>query len=356
MNVTPRVKMYAMGGIAVVALIAIFSLKSFVFVSASTKQLNAAISQAQTNLKAAQTKAQQSDLAGARNLLMGSLANISQAESTNGSSKNADDTKAQLAAALDKLENATDAVKSVVATVPADSGTAKLIVASGTNFYGYLDQNGSAVIAKINADGTLGKPVALSITPTAMFASTAYVALVDGPGKKINSLSIAKSSIANSSFSSDDLVSFEVYSDNLYGLTSTSIVKITDAALGHTTVTPWLATGSSLPAGASAIAVDGNVYILANDGTLSTYYKGKKTADVKTAVTPDASSMLLTNTNSPNLYLVNRTAGRIYIIAKTDGSVSKTLKLNTDQSITSAALASDDSVYILSDNKIWSVK
>jgi hypothetical protein len=74
MNVTPKVKMYAMGGMAAVALIAIFSLKSFVFVSASTKQLNSAISQAETNIKLASNQ----DVMSAHNLLMGSLAALTE--------------------------------------------------------------------------------------------------------------------------------------------------------------------------------------------------------------------------------------------------------------------------------------
>src|SRR3989344_9528299 len=53
MNLTPRVKMYALGGIAVVVLVTIFSLKSFVFVDSATRQLNIIISEAQANLKLA---------------------------------------------------------------------------------------------------------------------------------------------------------------------------------------------------------------------------------------------------------------------------------------------------------------
>ena len=358
MNVTPKVKMYAMGGIAVVALIAIFSLKSFVFMSASTKQLNAAISSVQTNLKLAEAKIQQSDLSGAHSLLMSSLATITQSESTNGSSKNADAAKAQVSAALDKLENATDATLAVIADIPTDSGTAKLITSAGANFYVYLQGKDANSLLKIASDGSTASTTPIAgVSPSAMFSSTGYIALVDSTANKLVSVSIAKSALTTTTFQTDPLVNFEVYQDNLYGMTASSIIKITDADLGKNSVATWLASGSSLPANPSAIAVDGNVYVLSSTGVLNTYYKGKQTGQsVNVSVAPETGSLLLTNTSSKNFYLVNMSAGRVYVISKTDGSISKTLKIDSAKAITSATIASDDSIYILSDNKIWSVK
>ena len=358
MNITPQVKMYAMGGIAVIALVTIFSFKSLVFTSAATKQLNATISEVQKNLTLAQNKLKQSDFIGARSLLVSSLASLTQSESTNGSSKKADDTKNQLLLALDSMDNATSAdLKPLENSIPTDSGTAKLVTSSGANFYVYLEGKDSNSILKISADGSIAATTPVKdISPTAMFSSDAYVALVDANAKKLTSLSISKSTLISKSFSTDSLVNFEVYQDNLYALTATGIVKITDVALGKTDVQPWLASDTNLATGASLITVDGNVLILSADGTLTTYYKGKKTNEVKTPVSPDAGSMLLTTTNSPNLYLVNASTGRIYIFAKNTGQVSKTIKINSAQPISSATLSADGTIYILSGNKIWKVQ
>lgn len=357
MNITPKVKIYALGGMAVVAIIAVFSLKSLVFVSAAAKQLNTAISQAQTNLKLAQDKIKSSDFIGARGLLESSIASLTQSESANGSSKKADDTKSQLTLALDGMDQATDATLSVVADIPTDSGTAKLITSVGSNFYTYLNQKDTGVIAKISPDGTIASIKAVKdISPSSIFSSNAYVALVDAEGKKLTSLSIDKSTLISSTFSTDPLVDLEVYQDNFYGLTATGIIKITDVALGKTTVSPWLASNTPLAANASAITVDGNVLVLSTDGTLTTYYKGKKTNEIKTAVSPDASSMLLTTTDSPNLYLIKISTGRVYVFAKNSGAVSKTLKINSAQPIAGATLTSDGTIYILSGNKIWKIQ
>ncbi|MDP4001757.1 MAG: WD40 repeat domain-containing protein [bacterium] len=364
MNTSPKTKAYAMGGVAIVILITVFSLKSFVFVDATTRQLNAVISEAQTNLKLAQDKLSQSDFIGARGLLMSSLASISQNESTNGPSKKADETKNQLMLALDSMDNATDATLTSPIDIPVDSGTAKLVTSSGTNFYAYLEGKDSNSLLKISADGAIaGTTQIKDISPSAIFSSDAYIALIDANAKKVSSLSISKSTLTTKEFSSDTLVNLEVYQDNLYGLTATGIIRIIDASLGKTDVQPWLASDTTLVNNASLIAVDGDIYILSSDGVLTKYYKGKKVSDVKTVISPDSGlpagqvgSMLLTTTDSPNLYLVNASTGRIYIFAKDSGVVSKTLKINSAQPISSATLSSDGTIYILSGNKIWKVQ
>jgi len=356
-NITPQIKIYAMGGIAVVALITIFSLKSFVFVSAETRKINAAVSEAQTNLKLALDKQKQSDLIGARGLLLSSIASITQAESENGASKKAEDTKSQLMLALDGLDNAINSELHQVADIPVDSGIAKIITLTGNNFYVYLDQKDASSVMKVGADGTVATSTSVKdISPSAMFSSTDYVTLVDADAKKITSLSISNSALISKTFSSDPLISLEVYQNNLYGLTATSILKITDASLGKTDVKSWLASGTTLVSGASLISIDGDIFILSSDGTLTTYYKGKVKNTVKTQVSPDTGSMLLTTTDSPNLYLVNKSTGRIYILAKDSGTVSKTLKINSNQPLDSAALSTDGTIYILSDNKIWKIQ
>ncbi len=349
MNITPRVKMFAMGGIAVVAIISVVSLKSFVFVSASAKQINATVSEAQANLKLAQNKLDGNDFIGARSLLVSSLSALAQSDDSN---KKVADAKANIIKALDGLDQATDAQLSMVAQIPSDAGTASLVTAAGSNFYVYLDQKDKGALAKVT-DGTLGSSTQISdMKPDGIFASDAHVALVDSNSKKIAALSTSKGTLSTSTFSGNQLTSYEIYTDNLYGLTSDSIIKITDAALGHTAAATWLS--DTLAPDASLLAVDGNVYVLSSKGVLTTYYKGKKKNEANPAVAPDVGSVLLTNTDSPNLFLINISTGRIYIISKESGTVSKTLKANTK--ITHATLGSDDTVYLLSDNKIWKVK
>lgn len=354
-NLNPRNRLFVMGGGALVVILAIVVLKTTVFVSPQTKQINAAVSQAQANLKTALAK-NPSDLIGARSLLVSSLATLADVASRDGASSNLINAKNDLTKALDGIENATDATLNVVADLSSTPGTAKLIVALGTDFYAYMDQSGSGTLVKVS-NGATGAAIAVkNMSPTGMFASDNYITLVDGSGK-VASLSIKKTALGTSSFSSaNPLVGFDVYQDNLYGLTTNGITKITDAASGHTAATSWLQSGTGIAASAALITVDGKIYVFSTNGVLTTYFKGQKSNEVNTPITADASSMLLTNTNSPNLYLVDRTIGRIYVIKKDTGTLDKTLKTDASHGITSAALGADDTVYILSDNKIWEVK
>ncbi len=352
MNLTPRHKAIGMGGIALVAILAVIGLKSFVFVNASTKQLNAVISEAHANLKLAEDKKSQSDFIGARSLLLSSLSSLTQTEASG--SKKAEEAKNEIMKALDELDGAVDATLSSPVTIPLESGTARLLTRTANAFYAYASQENSGVILKIAADGSVAATTEVKeISPKAMFSSDANVTLVDPDTKKVTALSTAKSTLSTSTFSADGLVHHQLYNDNLYGLTQTGIIKITDAALGHTSAQPWLT--DTLAPNAVLLAVDGNVYTLSTTGTLVTYFKGKKTDEAATAVAPESGSLLLTNTDSPDLYLVNPSTGRIYIISKSSGEVSKTLKISA-KNISSAALGADDTVYLLSDNKIWKVE
>lgn len=356
MTLTPQIKMFAMGGIAVVILISIVSLKSFVFISSSAKELNKIVAQAQENLKEATAKKDQNDFIGARSLLVSSLSAIAQSESTNGSSKKTDQAKSDLIQLLDNMDNAINADLKPIAEIPADSGNASLLVSSGSNFYTYLTQGEAGAIAKIT-DGTIAGSTPISgLTPNSIFAGEAYISILDSSAKKITNLSISKATTSTKTFSSDDFVSSQMSQDNLYALTATGIFKMTDAALGHTDVTQWLASGTSLSTDASLLAVDGNIYTLSKNGILTTYYKGKKKSEVNTPVSPDTSGLLLTTNSATNLYLVSIETGRIYIFDKVSGAVSKTLKINSAQKIQSATLGSDGTIYILSENKIWKVQ
>ena len=215
MNITPRIKVYAMGGIAIVVLLAIFSLKSFVFVDAATRQLNAAISEAQANLKLADTK-KDDDLIGARSLLIGSLASLTQAQQINGTSKKAEDTKAQINQALDNIEGAVDAT---ISLAPETISANIFPVAPASPILSYAMFKGnryeltSATISKIT-DATLGKtksepwlsasvalpenPALITVDGNVYVLSGKGVLAVYYKGKKINEFNVVVTPEPNS--------------------------------------------------------------------------------------------------------------------------------------------------------------
>ncbi len=354
MRVTPKNRAFVLGGAATLVLVSVFVLKSFVFVSASARALSSAAAEADSSIKAAQTKVSQNDLIGAHSLLLSSLASLNESVRVNGTSDKVDSAKQDILEALDGLEQATDATLTAVATLSAEDGTGRLLAASGNDIYAYVDRNETGAIVKISGGSVSGGVEVKDVSPSALFASNDYVSAVDLATKKVSSLSLSKNTIGSATFPGDAPVAVDVYQNNLYGITATSIIKITDAASGHSDVAQWLK-ASTLASDPRLIAVDGNIYVLSDSGVLTVYYKGEKKNEFNTPILADANSMMLSSTDGSSLYVINKTLGRIYVLNKTSGNLERTLKLNSNAAISGAAVAEDGTLYVLIDNKVWKV-
>ncbi|MBX4190086.1 hypothetical protein KW791_02205 [Candidatus Parcubacteria bacterium] len=354
MNINPKNRYVALGGLAVLVIGGALVAKSFFFIDPAVKQLNSIVSEAQSNIKLAQTKVTQQDVSGARELLMSTLSSIVSNETQNGPSKKTESTKAEIMNVLDGIDQATDAAPSVVFDMPQNSGQLQLIYPAKEGLFVYVsgDKN---YLAKISA-GEMGTQheVPSAVKPESIFGSENYIALLDSTAKKIASFSVKKSTFSTTSLGLTSLVGSDIYQDNLYALVGDTITKVTDAAAGHTDSVAWLKSGT-VPSGAQLITVDGKVYVLSSNGTLTTYFKGAKTSETSTSVSVNASSLMLTTTDSPNLYIVNKSLGRIYVIKKETGSLVKTLKTGAT-GITSAGLMADGTIYIISNNKVWKIQ
>jgi len=146
------------------------------------------------------------------------------------------------------------------------------------------------------------------------------------------------------------------YQDNLYILAKDGIYKINDGLKGKSSPVAWLNKDVFLPLNPVSLAIDSKVFVIAENGILTTYYKGDKVAEVNTSIPVEKGSALLTTAGSSYLYLVDKTFGRIYVLTKEAGSLIKTLKLESNRPIIEASIGDDQTIYILSsDNKVWKV-
>lgn len=153
------------------------------------------------------------------------------------------------------------------------------------------------------------------------------------------------------------LVNYYPYQDNLYILAQEGIFKITDAAKGKTNPTRWLSDNAAVPPTPLLLTVDSKVYVLTENGIMTTYYKGDKTSEVNTSIPVNKDDILLTTANSSSLFLVDKSHNRIYVISKDTGSVIKTLKIAGSPFIIGGSIGDDETIYLLSkDNKVWTVK
>ncbi|HZZ99289.1 MAG TPA: hypothetical protein VFK07_01085 [Candidatus Paceibacterota bacterium] len=357
-NLNPRSKLVAGIGLAVILVVAFMSVKSLFFVSPTAKALNTAAAQAESNLKLAQSKIDQNDLVSAHSLLATTLVSITTAEAQNGTSDRVNSAKDQVMEALDNLDGAVNATLSNIASIPDGSGNASLLTAAGDDLYAYLSQDSqSGSLVKI-ADGTVDQTYPFSdISPDQLLADDTHVIALNLGQKKLASLKVSDGKVSNSTLATpDNFTAATLFSDNLYAIDGSNIMKTADAALGKTDITPWLKEGTTLASDASLIAVDGNAYVLTSGGTLDTYYLGKRTAEISTPLAANNQELLLSTEDGPNLYLVNIQLGRIYVLDKKAGTLVKTYKVNAQAAIQSAAVTKDGTIYILSANKIWKVQ
>lgn len=150
---------------------------------------------------------------------------------------------------------------------------------------------------------------------------------------------------------------FALYENNLYILTGDNILKLSDIdKAAAKEPSPWLKSGN-LPPQPISIAVDGNIYIMNDSGTLAVYYKGEKVSETNTFVVSGPGDVLLTSKDSDKLYLVNKTLARIYEIDKKSASLLRTLKVGSSEPFVDAYLVGDSTIIITTkDNRIWKVE
>ena len=346
----------AIVALAAVVLIVSVSLvaKSLFFIGPAERKLRQTISDAQTNLKLAQTKITQSDVLGARMLLASTLSSIQDLGDKAGETTSQQTVK-EVYDMLDAIDRAKDVSPSVVYQLPEDVGVAKLIsrASDGTLVvYTFDDKTQTGYLLRVQGETLRDKTEIKDFTPTALYAGTDAVILADSDNSKV---AVAKDGkVQKLSLEIQNPVDASFYEGNLYMLTAEGIYKVTDIVQGKAKASPWLAKDVTLATGPLFITVDGNINIMTTNGAVTVYYKGKKIGEASTTLIPAASDVFTTESESPSLMLVEKQGGRIYIIDKKTLSLVQTLKVGTTDPILSAAAGPENSIYFITkDNKIW---
>lgn len=154
----------------------------------------------------------------------------------------------------------------------------------------------------------------------------------------------------------DEIRDVAVFGDNVYVLTTTSILKISDLDTEKVVMKRWLETDDQLTPNASRIVVDGSVYTMTDDGVLTTYYKGKRSSVVTTPVTP-AGAWRLLPTNHNELAVVVGDTRRVYHLNAHDGSLSHVEKVDSTIPFSSIAQGQEDAIlFVTSEGKLWELR
>lgn len=354
LNLSKRNTAILVGVLAVIVAGGALLARGLWFTSAETKAVRAAVSRAQIALENAQASLSQEKTLEARQLLntaLGELAGIPEKEKN---SKQVVDSTASITQALDGIDNAQETNPSLVYEVPSEFGNAALLSFGDSMFAGVNSVNGFHVVTI--ASGSVEKTYDVKeFAPTRLFAETKTWGAFDpssGNLATLRSSNVNKYTISGAGSAIDA----NLYGDNLYVLSADGITKITDAALGKQDRLSWLTGDAALPADPTLMTIDGSIYVMSKDGTLSIYYRGKKTEQFSTGLAPKASNLLTTSADSPFLYLADRELNRIYEIDKKAGTLTKTLKISGNNKINDVAVDSKGAVFFLTkDNKVWKI-
>ncbi len=342
-----RTKLIAAGACALLVVAALVAVKATFMPSAAEREAQAKITEAQAALVAAQEKISQNDQVEARNLLTRSLAAIGSLTEP----EKIIEVRADLTDALDTLDHAENATAHVLVQISADAGQVRSIALAG-NIPNILAaaKDGAANVLTIE-NGSVSKMTALeNRTATTLLSGKDSTSLLDIAANTLTTVKDGKAIDAKLGVT-EPIAAAALYEDNLYAVIGTVIKKIADAAIGETKASDWLKTGT-VDGEVMGVAVDGSVYVLASDGTLTTYFRGERTSSVKLPLAPIGMKMVTAGEN-PNLYFIDRTMSRVYLVDKKLGSIVRTLKLASSDIIDATVDEGGTIYYITGDNKLW---
>jgi len=326
--------------------------------SESDKAVNALIDKTSTDLESAQSYISQNNFYEARRLLLDSLSSLAKLDISN--SKGLKETRLEILSTLNQIDKTVSSSPNLLYQIAQDSGKGSLLSSTKDKILVYvssLDQTDSGSLIQSSESGIETTAKINNFNPLYIQGGKDLVVMVNKLADTLGSISIKGGDVKTTSLAlSGSAINFYSYQDNLYILSSDGIYKIIDAVNGKSNLVSWLNKDVLLPAQPLLIAVDSRIYVLTRNGTLVTYYKGGKVSETSTSLPINTNSTILTTADSASLYIVDKEFGRIYVVAKESGALSKTLELDSNQSLISASISDSGTIYLLTaDNKVWKV-
>jgi len=296
----------------------------------------------------------QENFSNARNLLFGSIADLSIIESLDDS----EDIESELYILLDDIDDTEKVSPAFTYQVSEEFGTALRIAAyDGALFVSSYDKSNKQGHLFTIREGVIEEKFAKNdVLPDMLFANEGLPILFDASTKKIGYIDNDEIAITEPELPSSP-ISAATYQNNLYTIHSDGIYKIGDAAKGYAKVTKWLEENESVPSDALHLAIDGNIYLFTRGGEILTYYKGKKIETIKAPFTSDGKTAFISPGDSILQYLIRYDMHRIYVIDKKTGMLTKTYHIDTLQKIIDVTVENDGTIYFLTeDGKIWRIR
>lgn len=229
----------------------------------------------------------------------------------------------------------------------------KLYAAGAANIYELSSGSSSTTKTSISDAGDLTKP---------FFDKTDRLYYQDG-GKiaQINIKTKASSLLAINELDQSALTAFNIFNSNLYVLAkdSNQIYRFNRSGNSFTAKSDWLKDSADF-SGATAIGIDGDIYVLNADGRVLKFRKGLKVEYASGALSPamTAADKMLVGANY--IYILEGSSKRLAVLAKKDGHLMNQYPVNSlgqvkdmaiDEAGRSAYFLADEAVYKISLNQ-----
>jgi hypothetical protein len=347
-----RGKAIALGVIVTLVVVGTLAGKSLLFTSPQQRAEQQALQNIQKDVDLAKSKVSQNDQGGARQLLSKAWSALMNLGSGSGAAKTL---QASIASAIDAVDNAQAVSPTLLASPQPDSPVIALSAFASSS---------QTIWVGGTADGTFWAApvsdqtsrVSLGATqPTLLVGWNDSVLAIDPAARTIARL-VNGSAQSYTIPTQDAVLDAAEFNKNLYVLTDKSILKISDLDTQKPVTKQWLSDTTELATGAAHLWVDSNVWTMSADGTLTTYYKGKKQSQASTTLTLSGTWRLVSGPDGL-LAVPSGDLRRIYLISPTDGSLVRTLKLDSDAPYTYLSPGPDNSVLLITkEGKLWQVK
>lgn len=355
------VRLDGRGKAITLALIAVLTIggallaKSFLFVSPQEQKEQQALSDIRRDLDLARSKVAQNNRIEARQILARALTALLDMHLTDGGAK---DLQASITSTMDSVDNAQPSAPTLLASPQPDALSITLAAwssASQTIWVGGTAEENGAWVAPLR-DGIVGSHIVFdSAKPDLLIGWRDSVLSIDF-ANRIITRTVGDTVKSYSIPTQDVLQDAAEFADSLYVLTDKSIIKITDLDTDKPVTKQWLADTAELSAGAARIWVDGSVWTMSRDGSLTTYYKGKKSGQVAAPLSP-AGTWRLIGSSGGLLAVANGDTRRIYLINPQDGSLVRTLKIDSELPFIYLSAGPDGSVLLITkESKVWRVQ
>jgi hypothetical protein len=154
----------------------------------------------------------------------------------------------------------------------------------------------------------------------------------------------------------DDIAS---YSGNLYFIDKKNrkVIKYQRSTKGYSQPQIWLASDVKLQPGAVSLAIDRNVWLLNQDGSVDKYFAGQFAQTLKPSYLPlpDRPIKIRILPELPNLYVLDAGRGRIIIMSKTGQIIEQLVNEKFKGALDFVVKSDGKQIIVLSQNQLLSV-